>query len=139
MTDRLSFRRARPAVAPQPDHSIVVGDGDFLTEPISPEIADAIEALENDSKHGLTCAEWSALLEDLCPAVFATPAPPPAPTAAVPGSPDKARELERRAAHGLALWHPGDAEAAPDVLSVVVAPGSNRQSPAVLGLTRKGD
>jgi hypothetical protein len=33
---------------------------------------------------------------------------PPAPTAAPPGSPEKVAELERRAALGVALFHPAD-------------------------------
>jgi hypothetical protein len=34
--------------------------------------------------------------------------PPPAPTSAPPGSPDKLAVLEQRAAAGQELWHPDD-------------------------------
>ena len=34
---------------------------------------------------------------------------PPAPTRAMPGSPDKVRILEERARQRLSLWHPADA------------------------------
>lgn len=41
---------------------------------------------------------------------------PPAPTRALPGSPDKVAVLEQRARLGQALWHPDDARFDPDAV-----------------------
>lgn len=89
---------------------------------VFPDLAELLAELEQ-SDHGMSVAEWAALLSAAMPALYLSTRPPLRPTKAAPGTEAKIRELERRAAAGLSLFHPADPVIDPSLRHARFSPG----------------